>query len=42
MSAQGFGASFKALFGWWAHQDSNLEPRDYESTEGANVNPCSD
>lgn len=38
MSAQGFGAaaaqisaSFKALFGWWAHQDSNLEPRDYES-----------
>ncbi len=25
------GPTPKCLIRWWAHQDSNLEPRDYES-----------
>ena len=25
------GRRLSACFLWWAHQDSNLEPRDYES-----------
>ncbi len=23
--------SFRRVYQWWAHQDSNLEPTDYES-----------
>jgi hypothetical protein len=28
----GFGMQSMELEGWWAQQDSNLQPKDYESS----------